>query len=925
MLKKDYQTYYESGLALAAKQKWHEAIAQYHEAIACDSQIAQVYCHLGDAFNQVEQWNDAISAYQTAISLDPQAVWAYHNLGLALLELQLPEEAIAFFQQALKLDPNLVSAYYHLGVSWKALKKWEQALKAFRETIKLEADFRDTTLLLADTLQQRSQEDLNQAIKTYRQLLDNSTPTVDCALVNYKIATILRQKQQLDQALFYLQQGVDLAPESPDYQVAYAEICHHRSKFYEPLPIREIAERSYSLWNQKNQLNTNDLRASCLQLAKLDYRPTVGIILPLTKTEEWVAETISALQNQVYPHWRLYIVTATATQDETACWLEQDLLAQIQDYVQADYRIIQIAGDRDLTEAELANLARSEIAEEWTAILAPYTFLAATALFEFACYLQNQEANAIDIIYGDEDRIDCNNLLSEPWFKPQWCPELLRSRNYFGCLVFARTALVRQHSFSSECGGAYRYDFYLKLSEQTQNIQRIPKILAHCKHAIVSEIDTTKAVTAALERSGEIATVNSNLDFPEIKTVRYQIKQHALVSIIIPTRNLGELLDRCLSSIFELTTYSNYEVVIVDNGSDEPSTQEILQQWQTREPQKLRVLSLDTPFNYSFLNNQAVAVTAGEYLLFLNNDTKVVTPDWIEAMVEQAQRPQIGAVGALLLYPDETVQHAGVILGVTGIAGHGHRNYLVSGDGYKQALVTTTNYSAVTAACMMCRREVFEQVGGLNEKLAVAYNDVDFCLRLLQQGYYNVWLPHVRLYHDESQTRTPEDTPEKQRRIQQEVSYMEQTWGTIMKNDPYYNPNLTREREDFGLNLQHQVEVKAISLAEASSVDLKGFFVDEPKLGCIAQKSLEIVGWLLEGKTPITQVEIQHQGKAIAYTPLDQQRLDVARVYPQIPQAINCGFRTAITLDRLPRQAELFIYAVLKNNTKIRLGTIQLS
>ena len=925
MLKKDYQPHYESGLALAANQKWHEAIAQYREAIACDPQVAKVYRHLGDALNKVEQWNDAISAYQKTISLNPKAVWAHHNLGLALLKLQLPEEAITFFQQALEISPDLVSAHYYLGLSWKSLGKWERALNAFRKTIKLEANFRDTTLLLADTLHQRSQTDLNLAVATYHKLLNNPSAEVDYASVNYKIATILQQKQQLDQALFYLQQAIDLDPKCQDYLNTYAEISRHKSKLYEPLTTREIADRSYSLWSQKNQLTLNNFKSFCLQTVDLEYRPTVGIILPLTKVEDWVAETISTIQNQVYPHWRLYIVTATKTQDGQAYWLDQDLHSQIQAYSQADYRITHIVGDANLAEAELANLARVKIAEEWTAILAPHTFLTPNALFEFACYLQGQATNPVDIIYGDEDKIDRNNLLSEPWFKPQWCPELLRSRNYFGSVVFARTKFIKQQSFSSTCGSAYRYDFYLKLSEQTQYIQRIPRILAHCQHQIVSETDTSKAVIAALKRSGEAGTVNSNLDFPEIKTIRYQIKHQKLVSIIIPTRNLGKILDQCLSSIFELTSYKNYEVLLVDNGSDESVTKEIIQKWQTRESKKFRVLTLDIPFNYSRLNNQAVAATTGEYLLFLNNDTKVISPDWLEAMVEQAQRPHIGAVGALLLYPDETVQHAGVILGVNGVAGHGHRNHPVSGSGYKQALVTTTNYSAVTAACMMCRREVFEQVGGLNEKLAVAYNDVDFCLKLQQQGYYNVWLPHVRLYHFESQTRTPEDTPEKQKRIQQEVTYMEQTWGTIVKNDPCYHPNLTRDKEDFGLSLQNQVEVKAITLAEVTSTELKSFFIDEPKLGHIAQKSLEVVGWVLGNKTQTTAVEINHQGKVIAQTPVDQKRPDVARVYPQISQATNCGFSTTLKLDQLPRQAELVLYTCLTNNTKVELGRIQLS
>jgi len=261
------------------------------------------------------------------------------------------------------------------------------------------------------------------------------------------------------------------------------------------------------------------------------------------------------------------------------------------------------------------------------------------------------------------------------------------------------------------------------------------------------------------------------------------------------------VLDRCLASIFSKTTYANYEVLVVDNGSTELETFSVLKHWQTREPKRFRYQTLDIPFNYSKLNNYGVEQSQSDYLLFLNNDTEVLNSDWLTALVEQVQRPQIGAVGARLLYSDGTLQHAGVIAGLGGVAGHSHKHYPGNRSGYFHQIQSINNYAAVTAACLMCRRDVFEQVGGFEEDLAIAFNDVDFCFKILEKGYRNVYLPHVVLYHYESKSRGYEDTPQKQTRFQQEVLYMQGKWRDIIANDPCYSPHLTKDREDYSLNI----------------------------------------------------------------------------------------------------------------------------
>lgn len=257
-----------------------------------------------------------------------------------------------------------------------------------------------------------------------------------------------------------------------------------------------------------------------------------------------------------------------------------------------------------------------------------------------------------------------------------------------------------------------------------------------------------------------------------------------------------------MRSIFEKTTYPNYEVLVIDNGSNEQETANIISKWKAKEPDRFRCVIYDVPFNFSKIMNYAVTQAKGKYLMLLNNDTEVVTADWMTAMVEQAQRPSIGAVGALLLYPNNSIQHAGVVVGLGGVAGHSHKYYPADAPGYFYQLQTVNNYSAVTAACLMCRREVFEAVGGFEEELQIAFNDVDFCLEILEKGYRNIYLPHVVFYHYESLTRGFEDTPEKQARFAKEIEYMRSRWRYIIEWDSCYSPNLTKDREDYSMDIR---------------------------------------------------------------------------------------------------------------------------
>jgi GT2 family glycosyltransferase len=283
--------------------------------------------------------------------------------------------------------------------------------------------------------------------------------------------------------------------------------------------------------------------------------------------------------------------------------------------------------------------------------------------------------------------------------------------------------------------------------------------------------------------------------------VRYDLRDAGRVSVIIPTRDHGEDVDRCLRSIFQRSTYGDIEVVLLDNGTTDRESMRVFGEWTEREPQRVKLVAHAVPFNFSNINNYAARHSSGKYLLFLNNDTEILTPDWIEAMVEQAQRPSIGAVGAKLLFDDGTVQHAGVVIGLGGVAGHSHKYFPSDAPGYFGTLQTVNNFSAVTAACLMVRRAVFEEVGGFDEELAIAFNDVDFCLRVQAAGYQNVYLPHVEIYHYESKSRGHENTPEKMERFLREQQFMRERWRTGEVADPHYNRNLTLDTENYAIGL----------------------------------------------------------------------------------------------------------------------------
>lgn len=580
---------------------------------------------------------------------------------------------------------------------------------------------------------------------------------------------------------------------------------------FESLKLREAVglipeipsslDPNYQAWLNQHYPTQIDLQKMANNLENLTYQPLISIIVPVFNTPlTYLKEAIQSVINQVYLNWELCIADDASTEPHIRNILES--------YSEQDSRIKIFFRTKNGHISEASNSAIAIATGEFIALLDHDDLLTPHALYKVVEFL-NQYPDA-DMIYSDEDKIDDEGKLSSAFFKPDWCPDSFLSRMYTCHLGVYRRSLVQQiGGFRIGYEGSQDYDLVLRLTEKTDKIYHIPDILYHWRihaNSTAGNLDSKnyatdaakKALSDALQRRNDLGIV---IDAPRSighYVIRYNIQSYDLVSIIIPTKNLGDTLDRCLISIFTYTTYLNFEVILVDNGSTEKRAIEVIDTWRKKEPNRFKYFSLDIPFNYSSLNNFAVKKAQGKYLLFLNNDTEVITPDWIEGMVEQAQRPSIGAVGTLLLFPDDTIQHAGVIGGIFYSCGHSHKRFKLGDTGYLNQLNTVNNYSAVTGACLMCRREVFDEIGGFDEIFAVNYNDIDLCFKMIAKGYRNLYIPHVMLYHYEAKTRGYDLlNNSKKARLFCEGKYFQTKWKSLIEHDPCYNPNLTIEKEDY--------------------------------------------------------------------------------------------------------------------------------
>jgi GT2 family glycosyltransferase len=553
---------------------------------------------------------------------------------------------------------------------------------------------------------------------------------------------------------------------------------------------REIRQPSAN----SNAVPRMDSARAATIIKALSSRPLISIVMPVYNVERrWLLLAVESVRRQFYPHWELCIADDASINSDTRAALREIVAL-------GDKRIRMVKLKKNVGIASCSNAALRLASGEYIGLLDNDDELTRDALLEVA---QRIVAEQPDVIYSDEDKLEENGAHVEVHCKPDYNPDYFFSINYV-ChfAVIRRAHLTSIGDFRDGFDGAQDYDLLLRATEQSDRISHIPKVLYHWRKIEGSTASTStakprtteagkNALIESMQRRGIACDVELG-PYPNTFRVRRTILGNPLVSILIPFREQPRLLDACVSSILEKTRYRNFEILCIDNGSIEPATLATIGSLQQRDP-RVRVLRYDVPFNYSAINNFGVTHARGEHILLLNNDTEVISEEWLDSMLEHSQRPEVGVVGARLLYEDGTIQHAGVLVGPGGVAGHAH--LFLPGDhpGYFARAQLVQNLSAVTFACAMTRRNVFEQLGGLNEnELKIAFNDVDYCLRVREAGHLIVYTPYALLHHYESKSRGYEDTPEKQARFSNEVRYMQKRHAAILeRGDPYYNPHLS--------------------------------------------------------------------------------------------------------------------------------------
>jgi GT2 family glycosyltransferase len=547
----------------------------------------------------------------------------------------------------------------------------------------------------------------------------------------------------------------------------------------------------YDRWIQ--EFEAPDHRLMALKLASLNTRPLISIVMPVFNTDP--AELTAAIQSvldQSYEHWELCIADDCSTRPEPRQILQH--FASIDSRIKLTFRTEQGGISR------ACNTAWQMASGEYAAFLDHDDTLAPHAL-AYVCEILERQPDA-DLIYSDEDKIDRKGRRYEPFFKPDWSPDLLLSENYICHLLVLKQDLARKiGGFNSDCDGSQDYDLVLKATDQARRILHIPQVLYHWRAGVASTAATIKNKQYALDAAQRAlqsycARKNPGMEVQGGKTlgrwrVRYPISKGARVSIIIASGGKANILLTNLQTLLGKTIYRNFEIVVIDNSKGEAIDVLI-----KKFPSVRYIDYRNQPFNYSAINNLAARQCESPILLFLNDDTSVIADDWLEAMVELIERSEVGVVGAKLLYPDGRIQHAGVVMGLYDNCGHAFKALDGEISHYFDFSDVIRNVSAVTGACLMTKRDIFWEAGGFDEAdFAVAFNDIDLCLKIGSLGYRVLYTPHALLYHHEAFSKTSKDLiPHPQ-----EVARMREKWAQVIERDPFYNPNLTRNEEDYSL------------------------------------------------------------------------------------------------------------------------------
>lgn len=566
---------------------------------------------------------------------------------------------------------------------------------------------------------------------------------------------------------------------------------------------RSEQARRYRAWMRAQDRVDREARRSLA--ATLDHwtsPPAISVLVPAGPGArgQALARSIASVRRQAYPRWELWLPAAVG---------DASVPADAPD-VLSDARIRTVAVPPDASTGAVLAAQIAAAGGDFVVILCGGDQLHPMALYWMAVEVERHPDASL--VYPDEDSIDDAGRRFDPYFKCEFNYELLLAQDMVSRGGAFRRALLAEMTSvpgNPSSDAAYGHDLALRMVERSrpEQIRHLPKVLYHRHSAEAAGDEQGRASRSAagrrvvqehLSRMGVQGDVTDAPDAPGMYRVRFPVPSPAPdVEIIIPTRDQAGLLENCVRSVLERTDYPAFRLCIVDNGSTEARTLALFARWQAGG--RVRILRDERPFNFSALNNAAVYSSSSELVCLLNNDVEVLNADWLDEMVSHAVRPGVGCVGARLWYPDDTLQHGGVILGLGGVAGHAHKHLPRGSPGYFGRAVLLQSVSAVTAACLLVRRQTYRDVGGFDESLAVAFNDVDFCLRVRAAGLRNIWTPYAELYHHESLSRGREDSAEKRLRFRQEEALMQRRWGEALLRDPAYSPNLTMIAEDFSI------------------------------------------------------------------------------------------------------------------------------
>jgi len=562
---------------------------------------------------------------------------------------------------------------------------------------------------------------------------------------------------------------------------------------------------TYERWVALNEVAAERYPTLAESMQQWHRQPLISIVMPTYNSPaEYLRKAIDSVRDQVYTNWELCIADDKSTQPQVKAILDE--------YAARDPRIKIAYRTANGHISAASNSALALATGEFVGLLDHDDELHPLALY-YVVELINEDPKAA-LIYSDEDKLTVDGRRYEPYFKCDFNYDLFLGQNMISHFGVYKTDILRQiGGFREGLEGSQDYDLALRVIEAIEPgaVRHIPRVLYHWRvlpESTASSVDAkpyaviaaSRAIQEHLTRCKIAAKVQPADGAWMYQRVVYALPENEpLVEIIIPTRDGAGLVRQCIDSIRTLTTYRNYRITIIDNGSEKPETFELFKSYDSDS--RIRVVRDDSPFNYSALNNRVALASSADFVCLLNNDIEVITPDWLSELVSIALQDGVGAVGAKLLYPDDTIQHAGVFLGMGGLAGHGHKHLPRHAPGYFSRAVLRNAVSAVTAACLVIRTSIYREVKGLDEGLVVAFNDVDFCLRGREAGYRNVWTPFAELYHHESVSRGYEDTPEKMERFVNEIDFVKNRWGNALWSDPFYSPNLSIDSTEFVITM----------------------------------------------------------------------------------------------------------------------------